>query len=654
MHLEVLHDLVVVFGVGLLVVLVCSRMRIPSIVGFLLTGIVVGPQGLQLVKDTKSVEHLAEIGVVVLLFTIGVEFSLSGMVRLGKVVSLGGSVQVFSTGVAAYGASRWLGLAPEAAFVIGCAISLSSTAIVMRLLSDRAQTSAPHGQVCLGMLIFQDLAVVPMVLLIPIVAGQGNSLAEAWLVLLQGLAVVGAVLVVARKVVPWMLHQVLRTRNREMFLLLLVVLCIGTAWLTSELGMSLALGAFLAGLLVSESEYSHHALSEVLPFRDAFLCLFFVSIGMLLDVSYVASEPWTVLEMTLAIMAGKAVLATVAALVLGSPFGIALLGGIMLSQIGEFSLILLQTGRQADLVASSTHALLLAVTVISMAVTPFLTHWAPRLFAVLIRALPESHDFEPLHETRDHVVIVGYGLNGQNVTRVLNHVKMDHVIIELNPETVRRLRKEGRPAFYGDATRGEVLSHARIEKARVLVVAIPDAASGRAIVREAKRLNPGVHAIVRTHLVQEVEALFDVGADEVVPEEFETSIEIFCRVLRQYTIPREQIEQISRKVRSEGYEMFRGASEKHRPLAGLRRLLADVELEVYGVFKDSPLAGKTLAEAAIPKKSGGALVLAIHRDNKTHPNPAPDWQLQTYDVVVLLGTSESLGKAGELFGSVQS
>lgn len=642
-----LVDLVVVFGLGLVVVLLFTRLRLPPLVGFLATGVLVGPGGLALVRNEHRVEILAEVGIVVLLFTIGVELSLRQVARIARIVFLGGTLQVLVTGGLATGVALFLGLPRGAAVLTGFIVALSSTAIVMRSLTDRGETLSPHGRVSLGILIFQDLAIVPMMMAVPFLAGRAEGDAGIALTLATAVGMLAAVLVAARWALPRLLRVVVATRSNELFLFCIIVVVLGTAWITSWAGLSLALGAFLAGLLVSESEYSQHALGTVLPFRNAFSSLFFVSVGMLLDVKFLAGAPLTVLGLTAAILAGKGLVAAGVARLLGYPPRVALLVGFLLPQVGEFSFLLIHAGGSAGLVDDALRQLLLAATVLSMAMTPLIAAAAPGLARRLAQSTTPAPP-EASAELRDHVIIVGYGLNGKNVARALRHAGMAYLVLELNPDTVRTLRREGTPVLYGDATHPETLLHAGAARARVLVLTVPHAAATREIVTVAKHLNPALHVIVRTRLVEEVEELLRMGADEVVPEEFETSIEIFGRVLRRYLVPRDVVDRITRETRQEGYEMLRAAREQHRPVDGLRRLLADVELEVFRVGEESALRGQTLAETNL-RQVTGALILAIHRDHMTTANPPADWRLDLNDVALVLGTPEAIAAAGRLF-----
>ena len=652
-----LQDLLTLFGLGVAVVLLFHRAKVPPIVGFLITGVICGPYGFGLIADTAQVESMAEIGVVLLLFTVGIEFSLDQLSRLRNFLLVGGGLQVVLTTGVTYALARLLGETPRISMFFGMLVALSSTAIVLRLLADRGEIDSPHGQATLGILIFQDLCVVPMVLLTPFLTGGGTGVGGALWIIAKAVLFVGGAVVAARWVVPRMLHYVVGTRRREVFLLAIILLCLGTAWASARAGLSLALGAFIAGLLVSESEYSHQALGEILPLREVFNSLFFVSIGMLFDVRTVIANPWLVLGAIGVVLVVKSLITTSVAVALGQSLRIAVLVGLALAQIGEFSFVLSKVGLSTGLLDHQHYQLFLAVAVGTMTLVPALLALAPRIAAHLEgvaptriaagRAAPLAlHEGEVL---RDHVIIVGYGVNGRNLARVLGRVGIPFIVVELNPQVVRAERKRGRPIIYGDATRAEVLEHAGIRQARVVVIAISDAAGTRGTVDIARRLNSQVHLLVRSRYVHEMEPLFALGTNEVIPEEFETSIEIFSRVLHRYLVPRDEIERQIRDIRRSGYEMFRTISAAHGPALGLQRFLSGLSFEVYRVEGASPVSQHTLEESHIRDRSG-ATVLAIHRgDGEMVFNPGPDVRLAADDLVLLLGTHEQISAAAALF-----
>jgi CPA2 family monovalent cation:H+ antiporter-2 len=652
-----LHDLLILFGLGVAVVLLFHRAKVPPIVGFLITGVLCGPYGFGLISDPHEVESIAEIGVVLLLFTVGIEFSLKQLARIRNFLLVGGGLQVLVTIGTIYLVSRLAGQQTKVALFVGMLVALSSTAIVLRLLADRGELDGPSGQAVLGILIFQDLCVVPMVLFTPFLTGGDADAGDAIGVVIKALLFIAGAVVAARWVVPRLLHYVVATRRREVFLLAIILLCLGTAWASARVGLSLALGAFIAGLVISESEYSHQALGEILPLREVFNSLFFISIGMLFDIRTVIASPLTVFGAILVVIVVKALITAGASIALGQSLRIAIVAGFALAQIGEFSFVLSKVGLSSGLLDESRYQLFLAVAVGTMTLTPILLAVAPRIAALLEgvaparfssgRAAPLAlHTGEPL---ADHVVIVGYGVNGRNLARVLGRVGIPFIVIELNPQVVRAERERGRNIIYGDASRPEVLEHAGVRTARVVVVAISDAAGTRGTVDVARRLNPHAHLIVRSRYVHEMDPLFTLGTDEVIPEEFETSIEIFSRVLHRYLVPRDEIERQIRDIRRSGYEMFRTISAAHGPALGLQRFLTGLSFEVYRVEEGSTVAGQNIVESGVRDRSG-ASILAIHRADGTMVfNPAPDTQIFAEDLCLLLGTHEQISAASGLF-----
>ncbi len=653
----VLLDLLVIFAISIAVVFVFHQLRLPSIAGFLSAGALIGPYGLNLVSDLQQVNVMAEIGVVLLLFTIGIEFSLAHLTAARGILLVGGPLQVAGVLMLVTVGGVMTGLPLSQAVFWGCLLALSSTAIVLKALADRGESDSLHGRATIGILIFQDLAVVPMMLVIPLLASGSESAAGGVLLALAKSAVlVGLIVVAAWFVVPKLLEQIVKSRSRELFLLTIIVLCLGIAWLTSLAGLTLALGAFLAGLVISESEYSHQAMAEVLPFRDSFNSLFFVSIGMLMDVRVLLAYPVLVVALVGVILMGKFVTAAGTILAIGYPPRTALLSGVALAQVGEFSFILAQEGQEAGLFPREPYQLFLAVSVLTMVVTPFLIQLAPKVarraeaIQRLRRWFPEritSHVTQLASRSlriKDHVIVVGYGLNGRNLARVLEQTEIPHVVLDLDGDMVRREAGHGVPIYYGDATNPRVLRHLRIEEARVLVLAISDPFSARRTVQIARGLSPSLHIVVRTRYLREMEELHQLGADEVVPEEFETSIEIFALVLRTYQMPQDFIIQKAEQVRREGYALLRRSTlpELAHHLRG--GTLTDVEVETCRIEADSPALGKTLGQVSIRPRTG-ASVIAHTRSGVTESNPSGRVRLELGDVVVLLGTRDQIRRA---------
>jgi CPA2 family monovalent cation:H+ antiporter-2 len=655
MSLEVLKELEILFGLAVVIVVLFRRFRLPSIIGFLVAGILAGPHVLALISNTHEVEQMAELGVVLLLFTIGIEFSLKELMRIRYLVLLGGGLQVGLTILVVAGLGTAFGYSVGQAVFFGLLVALSSTAILMKLLMDAGEMDTPHGKMALGILIFQDLCVVPLMLFTPFLAGAGGGLSGILAVSAKAVVVVLTAHYSARFMIPWIFSQVVKTRSRELFILTIIFIGFGTAWLTAQVGLSLALGAFIAGLAISESEYSHQALGDIIPFRDAFISLFFISVGMLLDPAVFVRYPLLIASLVVTLILIKALIATGAVLSLGVPMRIALISGLCLAQVGEFSFVLCQSGLKYGIITPDLYQIFLASSVATMALTPFCMKIAPafadRIERFFPRSLIRGKGVLARHERTlslsDHVIIVGYGLNGRNLAKILKHLNIAHVIIETNPYTVRAERKKEKIIF-GDGSSPEILSHAAVERARIIVIAISDAASSRRIAAQARQQNPGVHIIVRTRYILEMEPLYGLGVNEVVPEEFETSIEILSRVLRRYLLTHDEIERCVSSVRSDSYEMFRTMSRRHSAAVGISGFLSGAEIGTFRLGPHSPLVGKSLREGILRDRSGATLLM-IKRGDTVVPNPDPVWELHEGDVVLIMGTSEQLAAAAGLF-----
>jgi len=658
MEILILNDVLITLALAIVVLFICHQVRVPVIVGFILTGILAGPHVFGLIKAVQQVEVLAEIGVVLLLFTIGVEFSFANLLQIRKSVLVAGPIQVVMTCLAGFALALQVGKPFGESVFIGFLLSLSSTAIVLKVLQGRAEVDTPQGRTSLGILIFQDIIIVPMMLVIPLLTGAANNIGSSLLILLgKALLIILLVIAAAKWMVPQLLFQIAKTRSRELFLLAIVAVCFAVAWLTARAGLSLALGAFLAGLIISETEYSHQALSNILPFRDVFSSFFFISIGMLLEVNFLFQQPWLIVLITLGVLVLKSLIGGIAAMLLGFPLRTTILIGLAISQVGEFSFILSKAGISQGIFSGNTYQLFLDATIMTMIATPLLMALAPRAADVVLRLpMPRrlrtgSFLVQEIKEAeqKDHLIIVGFGVSGRNLARAARKSGIPYVIVEMNPETVKTARAKGEPIFYGDATQEEILKHARIHEARIVVVAINDPAATRMITHLARTLNPGGYLIVRTRYLQEVQPLYDAGANDVVPEEFETSVEIFNLVLKKYLIPRQEIERLTAEVRARCYQVFRSEKELE-PFGGLKPGLPDIEISTFRLADRAPLAGKSLAQMELRKKYG-LTVLAIRRDEQMFPNPQPDIKLKVNDLLIVMGSPDTIASHSWLFES---
>ncbi|MEK7485860.1 MAG: cation:proton antiporter [Planctomycetota bacterium] len=650
MGIPLLVDIFFIFALSILVTILSLRIRIPILVGFLLTGILAGPYGFKLIHAVHEVEILAEIGVILLLFTIGMEFSLESLLQIKRIIFFGGMFQVFCTILIVFLGFRQAGQSFGESIFAGFLIASSSTAIILKILQEVAEIDSPHGRISLAILIFQDIIVVPMMLFIPLLTGKTENLSNSlFLLLMKGSGIILFVILSSRWLVPTLLFQVLKTRSVELFLLCILTICLGIVWLSASLGLSLALGAFLAGLIISESEYAHEALSNILPFKTVFSSLFFVSIGMLLDVRFLMDHLLLVSLGVFGVLLLKAFVAILAVIILGYPMRSAILVGLLLCQIGEFSFILAKQGLAAGLIPQEDYQLFLSISLLTMIGTPFILVYR-NFLADLFLKIPfpvslkrgsktiQENQSNPLH---DHLIIVGYGLNGRNLAKAAKVSGIQYVILEMNPEVVQKERLAGELIYYGDATNQVVLEHIGIYQARIIVIAISDPVASRRVTDCARKMNSAMSIIVRTRYIQEMKPLLALGASEVIPEEFETSIEIFTRVLLKYLVPRAEIEKFITELRSDQYEMFRTLNQPETSIKDLKIHLPHIEISSLKVDPQSTIAGKTLMEIEMRKKYE-VNVLAIQRSNAILLNPNGEMPLLGNDLLFVIGTSKHI------------
>lgn len=657
-QVPLLDQLAVVAVLAVAVTVFLSRFKLPTVAGLLAAGGLLGPFGLAITTSVKAIEVLAEVGVVLLLFSIGLEFSLARLRDILRHAALGGLVQVGLTTAAATAIAVLLGEPLGRGVFYGFVFALSSTAIVLRALTERRELDAPHGRFIVGTLIFQDLLVVPMVLIVPVLGAQGDpgnvAMGILWALGKAALVVIGTI-AVARFVVPKVLDWVDASRSREVFLLAILALCIGTAWLTSLVGLSLALGAFLGGMVVADTEYSHRAMGDILPLRDAFVSVFFVSLGMLFDVRVVASQPLLVGLLFVGFVAGKGVLATLAALVMRFPSRVAWLAGAGLAQFGEFSFVLTGLAQRTGVIDQDAASPILAAGILSMFFTPMLVRIAPhirageRLLAPLERAIGvrsiDEADEGPV-KLENHVLIIGFGVAGRFAARTMADTGTPFVALELNADNVRKGRELGLPVYYGDATSPEALGHAGISSARLVVLLINDPAAAQRVVDTVRRVAPTVPVLMRTHYLLERQGLLDLGAKDVIAEEVEGAVEVIARMLRWLEAPRNVIDQSIRNVRAETQTSDRKQTVPRPALRDLKGL-EELKIESALVRPQSAAVGGSPVSLRLRSETG-ALVVGVRRGDRLleKPETVP---FEAGDTVYFVGTSEALRQALALF-----
>ncbi len=653
MEIPLLKEIVIVLGISIVIILAFQKLKVPSILGFLFAGIIVGPSAFNLLSSSHEVELLSEIGIIFLLFIIGIELSFSGLMKIRKTVFIGGGLQVGATILVTALVAMALGIEINTAVFIGFLISLSSTAIVLKMLQEKGEIKSPHGRIALGVLIFQDIIVVPMMLLTPILAGKSENVGETLLLLLLKLIGVGVVVFVLQKyIVPFIFKLVVKSKNRELFILTTIVFCFGVAWLTSSVGLSLALGAFFAGLIISESEYSHQATANVLPFREIFISFFFISVGSLLDINFFINNLVYVLLFVIAVLVIKMLIVGAVAFSLKSQPRTIFMSAFSIFQVGEFSLLLSTVGLQNDILPNEIYQYFLAVSIITMALTPFVLEKSHRMSDFLLRAaIPKrvkkrmhkikldksSHEDDHEKDWKDHVVIVGYGINGQNISRVTSQIDIPYVIVDMDYETIKKAKERNQPIVFGDAADPEILKHIHIQNARVVVIAISDPNATKKIISSVRLFSQTVYIIVRTRYVKEIDENMKIGADEVIPEEFETSIEIFTRVLRQYMVTQGDIETIVSNIRSADYEMLTSVKPTSTNVAFQQLNIPDKEVATLHVqHGNNNIAGATIGESGIGKNYN-VTVLAIKRGKKYISDIQPSTKVEVDDLVYIFG-----------------
>jgi monovalent cation:H+ antiporter-2, CPA2 family len=642
----VIQDIVVILLVSLPIIFLFKKINIPSIVGFLIAGMIIGPYGFRLINDSDSINALAQMGVITLLFTIGLEISFKDLARLKRFVFIAGTLQVVLTVIISALISMALGLSTTLSIFIGMLISVSSTSIILTLLTQSNELDAPHGQIALSVSIFQDLAVVAMVLSLPLLSGRDDfEITSIFLQLLFAFGAVGMIYIAAKFLIPYVMIHLARARTREVFTIGTILILLGTAYLTYSVGLSFALGAFIAGLILSESDYSSQIVSEILPFKDVFISLFFVSIGLLLNIQLVLAYPLLLILISIGIILLKAVIVFFIVLLIRYPIRIAVMSGLMLAQIGEFAFVLAQAGNSEGIINEEYYNAFLASSIFTMILIPIIFKLAPVLGYESSKLAPHRrNNVDEKEKFSGHVVVAGYGLNGKNLTRVLKETGIKYIVVEMNPDTVREEKQKGEKIIFGDISKLEILEDVCINKANVLVFAISDPGTTRRSLSLAKQLNPNIYTVVRTRYVNEIEELVNLGADVIIPEEFETSLEIFRKVLEKYHIPLNIIMKQVAIIRNESYKLLRKDEKAPTSFIHLDEILAAGITETYFVNDDNPFIEKELSEINLRAETD-ATIIAIVRDGKTITNPSGKEKLLAHDTLVITGTHVSVDKA---------
>ena len=651
---RLLIDLTLLVGMAIPIVALAHRLSAPPVVGFLVAGVLVGPNGFALISATEEVELLSELGVALLLFEVGLELSLSYVRQWTRTVLIGGGLQVSSTLLSVTALAIAFGIPPGQSVFYGMLAAMSSTAIVTKTYADRAELDSVQGRSVISILLFQDLCVLPLILLLPVLANlEGADMGAVGMEFVRGLAIIAALVIGGQFIVRKTLDRIVLFRDAELFTLCVGFFGIGTAVASAWAGFSIAIGAFIAGLVISESEYGLQALSDVLPFRAVFSGIFFISTGMLLDVPAVLAQ-LDVLVPVLAVVFGlKFVLVTVSVRAAGGILTTALISGLSLAQIGEFSILLASLGVPLGLFREGDYQVFLSAAVLSMMATPFLIRIAGSVAGRIAPAFGGSQKLAPTDadssdELSDHTIIVGYGVAGRYLARVLDAAGIPCIVVEHDANLARRARKDGLAVTFGDGTRPAVLKHVGARRARIIVFAISSPTEERRGVHVARDLNPTAQIVVRTRYTRSIDELMSLGATDVVVEEFEVSIELFAKALESYRIPINRIWQEAATVRKEHYGLFRGTAEPDLRLDALKHLGIHDALELMEIEDGADVIGMSATSLQLRRRTG-AVQIAVVRDGHPLYRREPDFHYRAGDTVVLVGDRDSLDRAIALF-----
>ena len=655
MELTILKDVVIIFSLSTFVNLVFTKIKVPSIIGYLITGIIAGPHALTLIQSLKEIELMAEIGIILLLFSIGLEFSLNHLLKIRKIVFWGGFLQLSITTIITMVIVHMYDVSWGVALFVGLITSLSSTAVVFKLLQERSELTSNYGRTVLGILIFQDLILVPLLLFVPLIGGEPLDFPYQVLVLLlKAVFIIGLVYAGNKWLMPRILNLIALTKNQELFFMSILLVCFSVALLTAELGMSLAFGAFLAGLMISESEYSHNVFGNIIPFKDTFASFFFVSIGMLLNLDFVIDNYLLVVSTVILVILLKMIIGMFSAFVLGHTLKGTILVGMAISQVGEFSFILAELGLDHQIISSFYFQLFLATAIISISISPFLIHIAnPVADAILKFPVPKFlvEGLFPLKQIsvpdlKNHLVLIGKDSRALNLSVMAKYMRLPYISIVFDPAIAQERQKKGETVIYGDAVNEPILRKAHVDNAKIVIISIGEMIPAMTVTEKVRRLNKHAIILVRTKHILDIEELYKLGADQVIPEEFETTINLFERVLKKYLLPPKEINIAIEKIRKDNYGIFR---EKATGTDfSVIKDIPNIDISALSIHNDSCLIDKSLKELNF-RKVYGVTVVAIKRNQKILEHPDPDEIFKKGDIAYVLGKPEQVANALDLF-----
>ena len=641
MDILLLQNISMILITAVIVLLIFNKLKLPTMIGLFITGIVLG----HVINDTSMISNLSELGVIFLLFIIGLEFSAEKFSAIKKYALVGGILQVVLTTALITLLGLVLGLNLNSAIFLGLLVAFSSTAIVMKVMQQKHITHSVQGRVTLGILIFQDIAVIIVILITPLLGGQDLVINALPTLILKYLGLAVIIYVGAKWFIPLALRDSARTKNRDLFMLLTLFICMGTTFATSLIGIGPELGAFIAGLLISNTEYSHQTLGYIQPFQDVFMSLFFISIGLMVNLHLFLANIGIIIALTVVILLINFTATLITGMALKLPTKISVSIAILLSQIGEFSFVLAKEGMKFGLMTNEFFSIFLSVSILTMSSTPFLEKLTPKIVRAFskisyfqvddeLTQIPE--EIEEAQEIQDHVILVGMGLNGKQMAKACSEFKIPYRIVDMNPVIVENQQALGIPIIYGKASNESVLKELNITSAQCIVISASTYEETLKTIDAARRLNPDIHIIVRTHYLRNINEVIEAGADEVIPKEFETSIMMFTRIMDYYNRDSDEIADAINDLRSDNYDAFRNVTSDDIETY-LNHKYTDLEIDSLRVSEDTHLED-------LPFEENSLKVTGVVRGEDTFIEVDNDFKFLEDDLILFIGHRENINR----------
>ncbi len=639
-------DIAIIIVAALIGGSIAHLLRQPLIIGFILAGVVVGPYtGFIEVSEVHNIELLAEIGVALLLFALGLEFSLKELNPVRNIAIFGTPIQIILTIIYGMGIGSFLNLDWQSSVWLGSLISISSTMVILRTLMSQGRMGTLSSRVMIGMLLVQDLAVIPMMIILPQLTNFESGLSIIGIAALKGFIFLGVMIFVGTRILPILLSHIARWNSRELFLIAITAIGLGVGYASYLVGLSFAFGAFLAGIVLSESDYGHQALSDIIPLRDIFGLLFFVSVGMLLDPSFLISNIKTIVLLVFLVTVGKGLIFGGISILFkyGNVIPFAL--GLGLFQIGEFSFVLARLGLSTNSISTELYYLILNTAVITMVLTPLISALTTPIYSLVKRKF-EGEEMQTINIPKtglhNHIVIAGYGRVGKHISKILNLLKLEFVIVEFNYNRVLDAKKADMPVIFGNARQEIVLAGAKINDARLLIITIPSILITQSVVSTVQKINPKLHIVARTEEIEHIKTLHDMGVYEVVQPHFEAGLEITRQALLHLNIPASEIIKYEDAVRHDLYEPLYRINKEYKEMADLKKAVNLLDLNWIDLNTKSPMIGKSIKQLDIRKRTGISIVGIVSSNNNINSNPDSSYRFKNGDRLAVMGNQEQL------------